>query len=318
MTDDAVQEELSALKKEVSKLRLEASLRKSLAGQLEKQKRVADQAKAELEEKHRNLISSLNYASHIQKSVMPSSIELDVAFPGAFIHWVPQHIVGGDAYYMSRQTGEGAAAGRVVFCVYDCTGHGVPGAFMTLLGERALDLGVTKAGDDPAIRAGNILGFADGFIRRQVNTGGDTESNDGMDCFVLDFEPGGRSHYASANFTVFGQTDDDFIALDNDPDSVGYRLDADESAPTFATHTLDPDTFRALVIVSDGILDQKGGPKGLSLGRRRLLCILHDVAAADGWSGPVDGAAIVAAVESYQGENEQRDDISLIVIPMTA
>ena len=191
-------------------------------------------------------------------------------------------------------------------------------AFLTIGGS----LGLYGCGGDGDADGDGVLNGVDNCPTRvnplQVNTDGDTESNDGMDCFVLDFEPGGRSHYASANFTVFGQTDDDFIALDNDPDSVGYRLDADESAPTFATHMLDLDAFRALVIVSDGILDQKGGPKGLSLGRRRLLGILHDVAAADRWSGPVDGAAIVAAVESYQGENEQRDDISLVVIPMTA
>ena len=316
MTDEAAKDELLALKKEVSKLRLEANLRKSLATQLEKQKQVADRAKAELEEKHKNLISSLNYASHIQKSIMPSAPVLDSVFPGAFIHWVPQHIVGGDAYFMRRQPGDDGADGATVFCVYDCTGHGVPGAFMTLLGERALDLGVTASGDVASGRAGNILAFADRFIRRQVNTSSGTESNDGMDCFVFDFDAGGLSHYASANFTVFGQTGDGFVELDADPDSVGYRLDAGDSAPSFTTHALDHSAYTALVIISDGILDQKGGPKGLSLGRRRFASMLESVTANHGWDKPVDGAAVVAAVTDYQGENEQRDDMTLVVIPL--
>ena len=163
-------DELADLKKENAKLRLEANLRKSLANQLERQKKFANEAKAELEEKHRNLISSLNYAARIQSAILPSEDAVEQAFPGSFIFWQPQHIVGGDAYFMRRNVNESGA----IFGVYDCTGHGVPGAFMTLLAERALDAGVEASrpdnGNRERNRAGTILYYVDGFIRAEVNS----------------------------------------------------------------------------------------------------------------------------------------------------
>ena len=148
-------DEVAELKKENAKLRLEANLRKSLANQLERQKQVANEAKIELEEKHRNLISSLNYAARIQQTILPTDDAVQNVFPGSYIFWRPQFIVGGDAYFMRRPS-SGAGA---VFGVYDCTGHGVPGAFMTLLAERALDAGVEASGSEgnSQDRAGTIL-----------------------------------------------------------------------------------------------------------------------------------------------------------------
>ena len=76
-------DEVAELKKENAKLRLEANLRKSLANQLERQKQVANAAKIELEEKHRNLISSLNYAARIQQTILPSDDAVKHVFPGS-------------------------------------------------------------------------------------------------------------------------------------------------------------------------------------------------------------------------------------------
>ena len=128
-------DEVAELKKENAKLRLEANLRKSLANQLERQKQVANEAKIELEEKHRNLISSLNYAARIQQTILPTDNAVQNVFPGSYIFWRPQFIVGGDAYFMRRPS-SGAGA---VFGVYDCTGHGVPGAFLSIIARSHLD-----------------------------------------------------------------------------------------------------------------------------------------------------------------------------------
>ena len=89
-----------------------------------------------------------------------------------------------------RRPSSGAGA---IFGVYDCTGHGVPGAFMTLLAERALDAGVevTSKEGETKDRAGRILTYVDEFIRAEVNANDGTSSNDGMDAFLLDYRPGG-------------------------------------------------------------------------------------------------------------------------------
>lgn len=309
-------DELADLKKENAKLRLEANLRKSLANQLERQKKLANEAKAELEEKHRNLISSLNYAARIQSAILPSEDAVQQAFPGSFIFWRPQNIVGGDAYFMRRNVDESG----VIFGVYDCTGHGVPGAFMTLLAERALDAGVEASRPDNGIRernrAGTILSYVDGFIRAEVNSDSRSSSNDGMDAFLLDYRPGQPSFYAAANFKVFAQLDDGFAELDSDEASIGYRREDGDPAPTYQTRKLGLSKAHCLVIVSDGILDQKGGPKGLSLGRRRLKMMLEQALVGAAGSSRLDSARLMAAIEEYQGEHEQRDDMTLIVLAL--
>ena len=307
-------DEVAELKRENAKLRLEANLRKSLANQLERQKQVANEAKIELEEKHRNLISSLNYAARIQQTILPTDDAVQQVFPGSYIFWRPQFIVGGDAYFMRRPSSEVGA----VFGVYDCTGHGVPGAFMTLLAERALDAGVeaSSSEDNSQERAGAILTYVDEFIRAEVNANDGTSSNDGMDAFLLDYRPGGNSFYASANFKVFSQIEDKFIELESDEASIGYRMEPGEERLVFKTRALDLSDTESLVIVSDGILDQKGGAKGLSLGRRRLLRLLEEAVVKDRSLPRLDGARLMSAIEDYQGDEEQRDDMTLIVLSL--
>ena len=97
------------------------------SGQLERQKQLATTAKTELDEKHQDLISSLNYTAGMRRTTLTSEEAVQDVFPGSYIFWRPQNIVGGDAYFLRRR----ALGQAAMFGVYDCTGHGVPGAFMT-------------------------------------------------------------------------------------------------------------------------------------------------------------------------------------------
>ena len=284
------------------------------SGQLESQKQLATTAKLELDEKHQDLISSLNYAARMQRTILTSEEAVQDVFPGSYIFWRPQHIVGGDAYFLRRRiSGKGA-----MFGVYDCTGHGVPGAFMTLLAERALDAGVeaSRHKRQNPNRAGDILSHVDEFIRTVVNSESIESSNDGMDAFLLDFRPGEKSYYASANFKVFMQTERGFTELESDEASIGYRLETGETSPSYKTLPLDLSQAISLVIVSDGILDQKGGAKGLSLGRRRLKNLLEQSVKEDTGSKVLDGDYLMRAIHKYQGDEEQRDDMTLIVLSL--
>ena len=284
------------------------------SGELERQKQLATTAKTELDEKHQDLISSLNYAARMQRTILTSEEAVQDVFPGSYVFWRPQHIVGGDAYFLRRRaSGPGA-----MFGVYDCTGHGVPGAFMTLLAERALDAGVKASSHkrkNPN-RAGEILSHVDDFIRTVVNADPLASSNDGMDAFLLDFRPGEKSFYAAANFKVFMQTRRGFTELESDEASIGYRLETVETSPSYKTFPLDLSHAISLVIVSDGILDQKGGAKGLSLGRRRLKNLLDQSVKEDTGSAVLDGDYLMRAIHEYQGDEQQRDDMTLIVLSL--
>ncbi|MBL6672598.1 MAG: SpoIIE family protein phosphatase [Alphaproteobacteria bacterium] len=297
----------------------------------ERTRKIAE-TQAELEDKHKNLIASLNYASRIQASILPSSDDMQTVFPGCYVAWEPQHIVGGDAYLL-RRINTGKDDERAVLAVYDCTGHGVPGAFMTLLGARALDAGIEADARAPQPRIGSVLDAADAFIRREVNADGNAASNDGMDCFILDYRKTGDSSYASANFTVFAQRGEEIFEIDNDLGSIGYRLQEEDAVPAFETRPITLSDYDNLVIVSDGILDQIGGPKRLSLGRRRLLRMISDAITPQDNSGQtggdqtggdktagthINGSALRESIHQYQGENEQRDDMTLVILPCGA
>ena len=93
-------------------------------------------------------------------------------------------------------------------------------------------------------------------------------------------------------------------------------MEPGEDKSVFKTNALDLSVTKSLVIVSDGILDQKGGAKGLSLGRRRLLQLLQDTMVKDNGLPRLDGARLMAAIEGYQGDEEQRDDMTLIVLSL--
>ena len=193
----------------------------------------------------------------MQRTILTSEEAVQDVFLGSYIFWRPQHIVGGDAYFLRRRiSGKDA-----MFGVYDCTGHGVPGAFMTLLAERAPNAGVqaSRHKRQNPNRAGEILSHVYGFIRTVVNAESIESSNDGMDAFLLDFRLGEKSYYASANFKVFVQTRRGFKELESDEASICYRPETGKTSPSYRTLPLDLSQAISLVIVSDGILDQKGG-----------------------------------------------------------
>ncbi|HBD52589.1 MAG TPA: hypothetical protein DC036_08825, partial [Alphaproteobacteria bacterium] len=157
---------------------------------------------------------------------------------------------------------------------------------------------------------------------------GNAASNDGMDCFILDYRKTGDSSYASANFTVFAQRGEEIFEIDNDLGSIGYRLQEEDAVPAFETRPITLSDYDNLVIVSDGILDQIGGPKRLSLGRRRLLQMISDAITPRDNSGQtvgdqtggtqINGSALRESIHRYQGENEQRDDMTLVILPCGA
>ena len=107
-----------------------------------------------------------------------------------------------------------------------------------------------------------------------------------------------------------------FKELESDEVSIGYRLESGETSPSFRTLPLDLSQAISLVIVSDGILDQKGGAKGLSLGRRRLKSLLEKAVTEDTGLKVLDGDHLMRAIHEYQGNEEQRDDMTLIVLSL--
>ena len=254
--------------------------------------------------RNRQIMHSIEYASVIQRSTLRSSLDaLARACPDAHLVWEPRDIVGGDFYQFCTDSDGWFAT------VADCTGHGVPGAFMTLIASTSLNQAIEQNGPrDPA----SLLGHVNRSIKQmlgQVNgQDGTPGSDDGMDAACFWFEPAsGRLIFASARLTMFVLRPgaDSVEMLDGQRKGVGY-VDSDFD---YAWHNqevmLDPGS---LVFVStDGLIDQIGGPRGIALGKRRVRELLLEQREK---TPALVNAALLDALRLWQGEHHRRDDLT--------
>lgn len=263
-------------------------------------------------EKTRQLLSSISYASLIQRSHLAESDRvLQQHLPDHGLLWEPRDVVGGDAYFF-RHTQNG-----LLGCVFDCTGHGVPGAFMTLIAlsflEQAIDS--ARADTDP----GATLTAMNRYIKRvlqqraQSEDGAERpekESSDGLDAAVFLLAPDGLSlRFASARLSllVAREGEDAIAQVDGDKAGIGYAETADDQV--WRTHEVPLGTRSVVVIPTDGVIDQIGGPKQIAHGRRRLMQFMaeHRGARAHSLCN-----AFAASFAEWQGTQRRRDDVSLL------
>ena len=254
--------------------------------------------------RNRQIMHSIEYASVIQRSTLRSSLDaLARACPEAHLVWEPRDIVGGDFYQFCTAT-EGWFA-----TVADCTGHGVPGAFMTLIASTSLNQAIEQNGPrDPA----SLLGHVNRSIKQmlgQVNgQDGTPGSDDGMDAACFWFEPAsGRLVLASARLTMFVLRPgaDSVEMLDGQRKGVGY-VDSDFDYTWHNQEVMLPPG--SLVFVStDGLIDQIGGPRGIALGKRRVRELLLEQ--REKTPSQVN-ATLLEALHLWQGEHHRRDDLT--------
>ncbi len=254
--------------------------------------------------RNRQIMHSIEYASVIQRSTLRSSLEaLARACPQANLVWEPRDIVGGDFYQFCT------AAGGWFATVADCTGHGVPGAFMTLIASTSLSQAIEQNGPkDPA----SLLGHVNRSIKQmlgQVDGQDDTPgSDDGMDAACFWFEPAnGRLVFAGARLTMFllRPGAETVEMLDGQRKGVGY-VDSEFNYVWHNQDVLLP--ADSLVFVStDGLIDQIGGPRGIALGKRRVRELLLEHRA--GTPAQVNDA-LMQALRLWQGEQPRRDDLT--------
>jgi serine phosphatase RsbU (regulator of sigma subunit) len=193
--------------------------------------------------------------------------------------------------------------------VADCTGHGVPGAFMTLIASITLSKAIEQFGPrDPA----RLLSTVNRGIKQMLGQVDGTDetpgSNDGMDAACFWFDTGRRElHFSGAKASLFvlhpGQAGVEMI--DGDRKGVGY-VDSD---PDFTWHNqtvpLQPGSL--VFVTTDGLIDQIGGPKAIAFGKRRIRDVLlaqRDAKAAD------VNTTVQRELQSWQGEHLRRDDVT--------
>jgi serine phosphatase RsbU (regulator of sigma subunit) len=263
-------------------------------------------------EKTRQMLSSINYASMIQQAHLAESNRTIESIPDHGILWEPRDVVGGDAYFF-RDTPQG-----FVGCTFDCTGHGVPGAFMTLIIlsflEQAFD------GTDASVPVGEVLTRMNKYVKRVLqqrvvysaeDPSVGKKSNDGLDAalFLLPKDHS-KVTYASARLTLMvTDTEGKVSSYEGDRDGIGYQ-DTSEDA-VFKTYDLILPAGALLTIPSDGVIDQLGGPKHIAHGKKRLERFLSEnyfLTAKDLTK------QFKTHFDLWQGTQRRRDDVSLLNI----
>lgn len=259
-------------------------------------------ANAELTQSRTHIMEGLRYARAIQATLLPNGEDLARAFPDAMMLYEPRDMVGGDLIVL-RQDEE-----CVLFGVLDCTGHGVPGAFMTMTAHSLLHrAAATLPLDDPAA----ILAETDRLLRHAYRL--DEQEAGVVDCGLEAALCGlrrgsGRIVFAGARLSLFVAQGGTVSEVRGDRQRVGYRGPGLRAPFTNQVLAADPGT--RFFATTDGILDQAGGERGFGFGLDRFLAVLLEGGSATPLTAT--GVALRAAVRSYQGERPQRDDIAAI------
>lgn len=225
-----------------------------------KNKEIASQ-KTVVEEKNEEITSSIAYAKRIQDAILPTLDEIGKTLPNSFIFYKPKAIVSGDFYWH-------ATLGNKVFvAAVDCTGHGVPGAFMSMIGNDLLNqiVNVEKK-DSPDVILNNLHKDVQIALKQKH---GVSENHDGMDIALVAIDlKKNLLEFASANRYMYLYSDGELREFKGDHLNIGGIMHEDSRNYSMETSTLKKGDM--IYLFSDGINDQFGGPKSKKFGYRRL------------------------------------------------
>jgi len=261
----------------------------------------------ELDEAHQMLVGSVNYASRLQRGQLPRALRLEGRFSSFDVIWEPRDTIGGDLWWVSSSKHDGP----FVLAVADCTGHGVPGAMLSLLVSNSFERIYANDTDHDPVAALQLL---DHYVRTGLNQDRpDSESDDGCDACILRIDPERRRlEYAGAKLELWQlKISGEVLRHPAARISLGYsQLLTENDRPELQVIGYDKDdTF---VIVTDGFTDQIGGlnDRRVSYGYRRLQAVLTSKASA-----PVAeiAKAMKADFDAWQGNNLRRDDVTAVV-----
>jgi PAS domain S-box-containing protein len=251
-----------------------------------------------IRQKNTDITDSITYAKKIQEAILPKREEILALIPESFVLYKPRDIVSGDFYWFSETDNS------LIIAVADCTGHGVPGAFMSMIGNSLLHKIVNdKKINDP----GEILKILDEEIIKALKQKEAAENSDGMDIVVLEIDKINRTlRSSSANRPVYLIRNKKLWDVPGNKFPIGGYSSKDK---TFKTHIESIQTGDTLYLFSDGYADQFGGKDQKKFKTRQLketlLAIQHN-------SMEQQGELLDKTIKEWQGTNDQVDDILVV------
>jgi ligand-binding sensor domain-containing protein/serine phosphatase RsbU (regulator of sigma subunit) len=255
-----------------------------------------------LDKINKNVADSINYAKKIQEAMLSSKSTFANRQDDVFILYKPCHIISGDFYWFSKNKNNNDI---VTIAIADCTGHGVPGAMLSMMGSALLSRIVDNNSN---VNPSEILALLDNNVRTALKQGEDSNSNDGMDAAVCKIDYQNYTlEFSGANRPLIIIRKGEIIELQASKFAIGsYNYG---HAKTFEIHTINIEPNDMIYMFTDGYADQFGGEKNKRFMKKRLLSMLKDIYLLK----PEQQCQTVnQTFADWKGINEQIDDVLVI------
>ena len=255
-----------------------------------------------IELKNEEITSSIQYAQRIQKGILPPISVFKKHFEDTFIFYLPKDIVSGDLYWFYETDN------KVCFAVLDCTGHGVPGAFLTFIGNNILIDAMKSLRKN--LKSSEVLLFLHKEIQNRLNPYSENEQlKDAMDislCIVDKIEQ--TLCFSGAHNPLIIISKGELKQIKSANIHIG---DPYTNVEDFKCETIKLDKEDQIYLYTDGFQDQFGGPKGRKYMSKRFRNLLHSLS-----KKPIkeQGEEISKTFINWKGEEEQVDDVTVLGI----
>ncbi|MBD3636969.1 MAG: SpoIIE family protein phosphatase [Crocinitomicaceae bacterium] len=291
-----------------------------------------ERQKEELAEINQEILSSIHYAKRIQTAILPSSSHVEKLLPESFVFYRPKDVVSGDFYFVEQATPSNGTTPLTVFAAVDCTGHGVPGAFMSIVGNNYLTAGLTE----PSVNnTGDALNFLNQGVVSALRQDKEKDETvrDGMDIALCALDQTSRVMYFSgaknpvyivrkaekveelgfdyeqgAKNLLKSEVDPIYLCeIKGDSHPIGSYI-GDELKP-FTTHEIELREGDMIYVFSDGYADQFGGESGKKYKYKtfkKFLLKISQLPAAE------QREKLIEEYDRWKGDFEQIDDVLVI------
>lgn len=262
-----------------------------------------------IEEKNHEITDSITYASRIQQGVIPDEDELQKLLPHHFVFFKPRDIVSGDFYWVSKvKSKTNPNSKRTVVAVVDCTGHGVPGAFMSLVGNTLLNQTIGRSAIETPAQA---LDYINAQLPKTIKSKSSTGAiKDGMEIAMCDFNFDTLTmQFAGANSNIYLVRNGEIQIYKGDKQPIGESLS--DSITNYVNQSILLQKDDCVYLISDGYADQFGGEKGKKFKYKpleNLFCSIADKDVAE------QRDILAKAFDDWKSHHEQVDDVLIMGI----
>ena len=275
-----------------------------------KQKNKIEKQNEQRKELLDNITASIRYAKRLQENILPTDIQVEEMLPKSFIYYRPKDIVSGDFYYVKR------VRDKTIFSAVDCTGHGVPGAFMSLVGHNSLNRALSN---NPNLDPARILTDLNKFATEAMNAKAhDSANRDGMDMALCVYDQKeGTLDYCGAYNPLYLVRNNKLKVYKANKVPIGSP---DEPVEKFTSQRIELEPNDMIFIFTDGYADQFGGEKGrkfLYKPFREMLISISELDPMEQKKIITDSMATWRMVHGEGRKYEQVDDMLVIGVRHT-